>query len=135
MPPTDVFIALLAGWASGFAVGLASTAWVMIALARSRDWAAHLPSALRVSLPIYGIVIVNVLVFGWTLVGFIAGALYHAGGRGPFSFGVLGVTGLLASVYGGVRGRPLSGEAMVVWATLATALAAFLGLLPFLVSL
>lgn len=121
--------AVLAGWVSGFAVALACTGFVMFGLSRAR---VRPISGLQVSLPILGIVAVNALVIAWTLAGIGAGVAYHAAGPEPFAVGAGAVHLLAALVYVVARGRPWSGEARVVWATLGTSLTAFVGLLPFL---
>ncbi len=121
--------AVLAGWVSGFALALASTGFVMFGLSRMR---IRPFTGLQVSLPILGIVAVNALVIAWTLVGIGAGVAYYAAGPGPFVVGMSAVHILVALIYLVARGRPWSGEARVVWATLGASLAAFLGLLPFL---
>lgn len=121
--------AVLAGWVSGFAVALACTGFVMFGLSRARVRPIR---GLQVSLPILGIVAINALVIAWTLAGIGAGVAYYAAGPGPFAAGAGAVHLLAALVYVVARGRPWSGEARVVWATLATSLAAFAGLLPFL---
>lgn len=124
-----LFAAVLAGWVSGFAVALASTGYLMFGLSRARF--RPLPD-LKVSLPIFGIVAVNALVIAWTLAGIGAGVAYHLAGQPGFTAGVAALHLLAALVYAAARGRPWSGEARVVWATLLTSLGAALGLLPFL---
>lgn len=121
--------AVLAGWVSGFAVALACTGFVMLGLSRTRT--RPFPG-LQVSLPILGIVAVNALVITWTVVGIGAGVAYYASGVRAFAIGVGAAHLLAALIYLVARGRPWSGEARVVWATLGASLAAFLGLLPFL---
>ncbi len=124
-----LFAAVLAGWVCGFAVALASTGYLMFGL--SRATIRPLPN-LRVSLPIFGIVAVNALVVAWTLAGIGAGVGYYLSGGPRFTAGVAAIHALAALVYSVARGRPGSGEARVVWATLATSLVAFAGVLPFL---
>lgn len=121
--------AVLAGWVCGFGVALASTGYLMLAL--SRTSARPLPG-LQVSLPILGIVAVNALVIGWTLAGIGAGVAYYVAGTGRFTAGTVAVHVLAALVYVVARGRWWSGEARLVWVTLLTSAAAFLGVLPFL---
>lgn len=121
--------AVLAGWVSGFAVALASTGLVMLGLSRMRF--RPLPG-LHVSLPILGIVAVNAFVIAWTLVGIGAGVAFYAAGPRPFAVGMGAVHLLAGLIYLVARGRLWSGEARIVWATLAASLGAFLALLPFL---
>lgn len=125
----SLFAAVLAGWVCGFAVALACTGYVMFGL--SRMHLRPLPD-LKVSLPIFGIVAVNALVIGWTLVGIGAGVAFYATGTGRFTGGVAAAHVLLVLVYAVARGHLWSGEARVVWATLLTSLVAFAGVLPFL---
>lgn len=127
----SLFAAVLAGWVCGFAVALASTGYLMFGLSRAR--LRPLPD-LKVSLPILGIVAVNALVIAWTLAGIAAGVAYHLAGASRFALGTVAIHLLAALVYAVARGRPGSGEALLVWATLGTSLGAFLGLLPFLAS-
>ena len=124
-----LFAAVLAGWVCGFAVALASTGYFMFGL--SRATIRPLPN-LRVSLPIFGIVAVNALMVAWTLAGIGAGVGYYLLGGARFTAGVTAVHALAALVYSVARGRPGSGEARVIWATIATSLVAFAGVLPFL---
>jgi hypothetical protein len=125
----SLFAAVLAGWVCGFAVALACTGYVMFGLSRTR--LRPLPD-LKVPLPVFGIVAVNALVIAWTLAGIGAGVAYHLAGPSRFAAAAGAAHLLAALVYAVARGRPWSGEARVVWATLLTSLAAFLGLLPFL---
>jgi len=125
----SLFAAVLAGWVCGFAVALASTGYLMFGLSRTR----LRPSPdLKVSLPILGIVAINALAIAWTLTGIGAGAAYHLAGQARFTTGVVALHLLAALIYAVARGRLVDGEARIVWATLLTSLAAFLGLLPFL---
>ena len=125
----SLFAAVLAGWVCGFAIALASTGYLMFGLSRTR--LRPLPD-LKVSLPIFGIVAINALMITWTLVGIGAGVGYHVAGPTRFTVSVIAIHALAALVYAVARGRLVSGEARVVWATLLTSLGMFLGLLPFL---
>lgn len=125
----SLFAAVLAGWVCGFAMALASTAYVMFGLSRTRF--RPLPN-LNVSLPIFGIVAINALVIAWTLAGIGAGVALHLAGPARSAVGIAALHLLAALAYVIARGRPGSGEARVVWATLLTSLGAFVGLLPFL---
>ena len=122
---------LLAGWISGAALGLAETALVVIAIARSPGWPRQL-SGLRVSLPVFTIVAVNGMLIGWTLIGLLLGALWIVVPMPRFAIGVgagfLGLVGL----YAFVRGLRYRGEAAVVIATGLLATVAFAGALPVL---
>ena len=125
----SLFAAVLAGWVCGFAIALASTGYLMFGLSRAK---IRLLPNLKVSLPIFGIVAVNALVIAWTLAGIGAGVGYHLLGGPRFAAATAATHALAALVYSVARGRPGSGEAKVVWATLGTSLVAFAGVLPFL---
>ncbi len=126
---------LLAGWIAGAIVGLADTALLLLVLAHDATWPARLPG-LRLSLPIFGVVAVNALLIGWTLVGIVLGAIYLGAPMPAFSLAVgggwLALAALHAFVRGGLRGGARRGEVTVVWGTAALAVAAFALLLPLL---
>lgn len=129
--------ALLAGWLSGAAAGLAITAVVLIVLARHPEAAARLPGQGR--LRFVAIVVANALVLGLTLVGLVLGALYlrtsgDAGGAW-FSLVVAGGCVAAAALYVFVRGQIRGGEAPVVLGSIVIAAAAFGVMLPLLAGL
>ena len=122
---------LLAGWIAGAIVGLADTALLLVVLSRDPAWVRRLPG-LRVSLPIFGVVAVNALLIGWTLVGIVLGALYLGAPMPAFSLAAAGAWFALAGLYTFVRGGRHRGEAVVVWGTATLAAGAFALLLPLL---
>lgn len=125
----SLFAAVLAGWVCGFAIALASTGYFMFGLSRTR--LRPLPD-MKVSLLTFGIVATNALMITWTLVGIGAGVGYYVAGPTRFTTGIIAIHALAALVYAVARGRLVSGEACVIWATLFTSIGMFLGLLPFL---
>ena len=121
--------ALLAGWIAGAIVGLADTALLLVVLSRHPAWAQRLPG-LRISLPIFGVVAVNAMLIGWTLVGIVLGALYLGAPTPAFSIAAGGGWFVLAGLYTFVRGHEGRDEAAVIWGTAALAAVAFALLLP-----
>lgn len=67
--------ALLAGFITGAAVAFATTFLSMLVLARSTVW-QRLPQNRRVSLPLMGVVFVNLLMLVWTALGLLLGAAF-----------------------------------------------------------
>lgn len=126
---------LLAGWIAGAIVGLADTALLLLVLSRDTAWPTRL-HRLPVSLPILGVVAVNAMLIGWTLVGIVLGAIYLGAPMPAFSLAVgggwLALAALYAFVRGGVPGGAPRGELALVWGTVALAAAAFALLLPLL---
>ena len=126
----EVGAALLAGWISGAAVAFATTAIVLVWLSRNEGWRARFGRT-NVRLPLVGIVVVNGMMLGWTLVGLMLGAVYLWMDQPAFSITVVAMLVLGLGMWITVLGRP--GWA-VLW-TAGVALASFGGLLPLLVSL
>ena len=117
--------ALLAGWIAGAAVALADTAILLVMLARDPVWRERVGRT-RMRLPILGIVVVNGMMFGWTLVGLVLGAVYIGADQPAFSITVVAVIGLGLVAFAAIRGRP----GWPAWATAGVAMAGFAGLLP-----
>jgi hypothetical protein len=128
--------ALLAGFITGAAVAFATTFIGMLVLSRSAVW-THLPQNRRVSMPLMGVVFVNLLMLSWTALGLLLGAAFlRAESERPdgallsenwlFTAAVATITGsaLVAAVV--VRGR-LEWPA---WATALIATGAFGWVLP-----
>jgi hypothetical protein len=130
----DLARALLAGWLAGAITGLAVTAVVLIAAARSPSLAARLP--MRGRLPVLGILMANALAFGLTLVGLVLGAVYHAtsfeagGGRFHLVVPVLLLAAFAAYVI--VRGRLRAADVLAAGLSLGIAALAFGVFLPWL---
>lgn len=126
----EVVQALLAGWISGAAVAFATTAIVLVVLSRDEGWRARFVRT-TVRLPLMGIVVINGMMLVWTLVGLMLGALTLWTDQPGFTVAVTAMLALALLVWITVVGRP----GWAVLSTVAVALAAFGGLLPFLVSL
>ncbi len=77
---------LLAGFIAGAAGGLASTAIALFALTGNAAARAHLPAQVRFGA--IGIVAANAMLFGWTLVGLVLGAVYLHAAQPAFSIGI-----------------------------------------------
>lgn len=121
---------LLAGWITGAAVGLASTAIVVIAVVRSRRWPRQF-ARLRISIVAFAIAAANGMVIGWTLIGLLAGAAWIASpARFPLLAGAVGLA--FAALYAYVRGLEDRGEAAVVLGCTLVATLAFALALPLL---
>jgi len=120
---------LLAGWITGAAIGLADTAIVVIAVARSSSWPAQF-SHFRVSIPAFGIAAVNGLLIGWTLIGLLMGALWIRIPQPRFSILVVAVGLAIIGLYAFIRGFDQRGEAAVLLATALLATLAFAVMLP-----
>jgi hypothetical protein len=138
MPDPDTLRALVSGLIAGAAAAFASTAIVLVALARGRWW-TRLPERQRVPLPLLGVVFVNGLMLAWTLLGLVLGAGYPraaavtpgAGLGSPnvrFTLLVAGVIIVALALAGFVRRR----VTWPMWWTAGVALAAFGWLLPLL---
>ena len=132
----EVARTLLAGWLAGAVVGLGDTALLLVILARHPGWAARLP-ALRVRLPILGVLAANGMVIGWTLVGLLLGALALRLPMPAFALVVAGLWLAAGGAYTVVRGLPpregpRRDEAALVWGTIILATLVFAILLPWL---
>ena len=128
----DIARTLLAGWLAGALVGLGDTALLLVILARHPGWAARLP-ALRVRLPILGVLAANALVIGWTLVGLLLAALALRLPMPAYAFAVAGLWAAVGLLHAFLRGGAVRDEAQFVWGTAILATAAFAVLLPWLV--
>ncbi|MGE3858062.1 MAG: hypothetical protein AB7G21_13980 [Dehalococcoidia bacterium] len=122
---------LLAGWIVGAAVGLADTAILVIAVARSSHWPSQF-SHFRVSMPAFAIAAANAMVIGWTLVGLLFGAMWIAVPMPGYSIGVGGAFAVLGVLYAYIRGLSHRGEAQVVLGSGLLALVGFAGVVPLL---
>ena len=136
MPDEQTMRALFSGLVAGMIVAFATTAIILIAISRDPRWIARAAN-LRVPLPLAGIVVVNGMMLGWTLVGLVLGALYllaeehrPAGGLAStnvlFSALVAGVVLLALGIAFYVRGR----LTWPVWSTALVAAASLGWLLP-----
>lgn len=136
MPDPETARALLAGLIAGAATAFATTAIALIAIARDERWHARTASV-RVPLPLLGVVFVNGLMLGWTLLGLVLGAAYlraedayPAGGVGStnrlFTLLIAGAVAVLLLGVAFIRGR----LTRPMWATAIVALLAFGWLLP-----
>ncbi len=122
---------LLAGWIMGAVVGLADTALLVIAIARSPRWPQQL-SGLRVSLPIFAIAAANGMLITWTLIGLVLGAISIVVPMPKFSFAVGGAILGICGLYAYIRGLGHRGEAQVVVGSGVMAALAFAVALPLL---
>ncbi len=131
---SEAMQALLAGWLSGAAAGLAVTGVVLVMAARHPALAPRLPWQRH--LGVLGIVVANGMLIVLTLVGLLLGALYHRTREDAERFPLWVILGLFAvgGLYFFVRGRVRTAEAPVVLVALAIAGVAFAGLLPRLAS-
>lgn len=125
----EVGQALLAGWLSGAVVAFATTAILLVWLSRNDGWRLRF-SRTTLRLPLVGVLIINGMMLGWTLVGLIVGAATLWTDQPGFTVAVAVILALGLLMWVTLVGRP-------GWAVLSTAavvLASFGGLLPFLVS-
>ena len=131
MPDGETMRALFSGLVAGAIVAFATTAITLIAIARDPRWIL-MASTVRVPLPLAGVVMVNGMMLGWTLVGLVLGAFYLAaeastptGGLGStnvlFTSLVAGAVVLVLGAVTYIRGR-------VTWPMWSTALVAALSL-------
>jgi hypothetical protein len=95
MPDGETMRALFSGLVAGAIVAFATTTIALIAIARDPRWVL-MASTVRVPLPLAGVVVVNGMMLGWTMVGLVLGAFYLAA-EGSISAGGLGTTNLLFS--------------------------------------
>lgn len=123
--------AILAGWITGAGIGVLNLGVLMVLLAREPEPMRRFPG-LRVSLPVFGVIVANVALLGWTLVGVLVGLLYALLSPGAFVASVVATGGLVALVYGIFRGVAAS-EAKFVWPSLALGVLLFASLVPLLV--
>ena len=130
---SHVLQSLLAGWLSGAAAGLGVTAVALVWVSRRPAVMRRLP--LQARLPVLGIVVANAMVFGLTLIGLVAGAVYHGtsvdAGGGRFPLVLAGIVVAAAALYAFVRG-PRASEAPAVVGALVVCGLAFGGMLPWL---
>jgi hypothetical protein len=107
--------ALLAGFITGAAVAFATTFIGMLVLSRSGVW-QRLPQNRRVSMPLMGVVLVNLLMLSWTALGLLLGAAFlRAESERPagaflsenwvFTVVIVVLAGLALAAWGVVRGR------------------------------
>ena len=127
---SEVGAALLAGWVSGAAVAFATSAIVLVWLSRNDGWRLRFART-TVRLPLAGVLIINGMMLGWTLVGLVLGTVYLWMDQPAFSVALAVMLSLGLGMWMTVRGRP----GWAVLSTVVVALASFGGLLPFLVSL
>ena len=123
----DAARALFSGFVSGAVVAFATVAIALWAMSRSVRWRTRIASLGRLPLPLVGVVIVNVAVLGWTLLGLLLGAAYIQVAD-PLRFGLI-VHGLvlIAVLAAAFVLRGLNGA---IWATAIVAAFAFGVLLP-----
>jgi hypothetical protein len=126
----EVGQALLAGWISGAAMAFATTAIVLVVLSRDDGWRARFRRT-TLRLPLVGIVVINGMMLGWTLVGLVLGAVTLWMDQPGFTVAVAAMLALGMLMWVTVVGRP----GWAVLSTVGVALSSFGGLLPFLVSL
>lgn len=136
MPDPETARALLAGLIAGVAVAFATTAIALISIARDERWYAR-TARVRLPLPLLGVIFVNGLMLGWTLLGLVLAAAYlraedtyPAGGVGSpnqlFTLLIVGAAAVLLLGVAAVRRR----LTRPMWATALVALLAFGWLLP-----
>ena len=123
--------ALVAGFIAGAAAALATTGIALYTMSRNFGWwvsaRERVAGAGRVPLPLLGIVVVNAMLLGWTLLGLVLGAAYLSlddPARFRFFVNIAALVALIAA--GFVRGRMTP----VMWSTALVAAAAFGILLP-----
>jgi hypothetical protein len=120
----DAARVLLAGFLAGAAGGLAMTGLLLLALVRNPGARDRLPAEMRFTT--IGILAANALLFAWTLVGLVLGAVFLHATQPAFSLGVAaGVGGLLGGAVF-VRRR----LTWPMWSTALVAALAFAVLLP-----
>ncbi len=136
MPDPETARALLAGLIAGVATAFATTAIALISIARDERWYAR-TARMRLPLPLLGVIVVNGLMLGCTLLGLVLAAaylraedVYPAGGVGSpnrlFTLLIAGAAAVLLLGVAVVRRR----LTWPMWATALVALLAFGWLLP-----
>lgn len=127
MSELDAARTLFAGFVSGAVVAFATVTIALWRMSRSTRWRMRVASLGRLPLPLVGVVLVNVAVLGWTLLGLLLGAAYLQVGD-PLRFGmIVHALALIAVVAAAFVLRGLSGA---VWSTAIVAAFAFGVLLP-----
>ncbi len=122
--------ALFAGFVAGAAAAFVTAALALRSMSRDASWLARWrrrAAAERTPLPLLGVLLVNGLLLGWTLLGLLLGAAYLAVGD-PLRFGAIAHAAALAALVaaGWVRRRVTA----PMWAAALTAALAFGALLP-----
>lgn len=121
---------LLAGFISGAVVAFASSAIALVSISRSMDWRARVARVERVPLPLLGILLVNGLLLGWTLLGLMLGAIYMEVAD-PLGFGTaVSMVALLILLAAGFIYRRITPS---MWGTALVAAISFGVLFPALV--
>jgi hypothetical protein len=121
---------LLAGFISGAIAAFASSIIVLVSISRSADWHIRAARVKRVSLPFLGVVLVNGLLLGWTLLGLVLGMIY-VGIADPLRFGTaVSMVTLLALLAAGFICRRITAP---MWGTALMAAVIFGVLFPALV--
>lgn len=115
---------LLSGLLAGAAGGVAATGITVLALVGNPGVRARLPAEMRFGL--VGVVAANAMLFVWTLIGLVLGAVYLRAAQPGFSLGVVAGAGALlaAAVY--VRRR----VTWPMWSAAVVAVLAFAVMLP-----
>ncbi len=116
--------AVVAGWLTGVMIGLICLGIVMIGLARDPSWSARMPRV-KVSLPVFGIIVANGMMFGWTLVGVLLGFAYAARPGLAFSVGLFALAILGGGLYWIMRSSAHGSEPFMVWGCLVVAVLGF----------
>ena len=125
--------ALVAGFIAGAAAALATTGMALISMSRDAAWwvraRERVAGAGKVPLPLLGVVVVNAMMLGWTLLGLVLGAAYD-GLDDPARFRLFVNLAILAALVaaGFVRGR----MTRAMWSTALVAAIAYGALLPLL---
>lgn len=125
----ELAAAVIAGWLTGVLVGLSLLTVLVIGLSREPRWWDRFPG-LRVSLPVFGIIAANAMVFGWTLVGVLLGVAYAVLGTPGYSIAIVAVGMAAGAGYWIVRGEAWGMERRIVWISVGVATAAFAVVVP-----
>lgn len=123
--------AVVAGWVTGAIVGLTCLAILLIGLSRESAWATRVPH-LRVGLPLLGVVAANAMLFGWTIVGVLAGFAYWARPGILYSIGLVAIGAFVGLLYWIVRSGARGSEPAVVWSSLVVVVVMFAVVMPLL---
>lgn len=122
--------ALFAGFTAGAAAAFVTAALALRSMSRDASWLARwrrTAAAGRTPLPLLGVLLVNGLLLGWTLLGLLLGAAYLGVGD-PLRFGaIVHAAALAALVAAGFVRRRVTAS---MWAAALTAALAFGALLP-----